>query len=269
MASEIDIANRALSEIGTRSSISTFDDGSVEGYQAGLWYDDIRKRLLRAAPWGFARRQFTLAQVGNFTNLTSPYPFLFSYLYPADAIKFRYVLPPPIPPPAATNTPVVGIPIPWPFAGPSRSCRYLIMNQAVPPVGVVPPGVPTQWEKILVTNVFGAVGVYTGDVQDVALFDSLFEGALVSALAAKLVIPLSGNIGMKKDFEALADAAITQARVADGNESITTADPVTDWVVARGTGGYGNGPGGPYGTASIGADWGSWNCSYETMGWSS
>lgn len=269
MASEINICNRALSEIGTRSSISAFDDGTAEGYNCGLWYDDLRKRLLRCAPWGFARRQLTLTQTGQFTDLSSPYPFLFSYAYPADCIKLRYLLPPPIPPPAPTSTPIVGIPIPWPFVGPSRTNRYLVMNQPVPPVGNPPPGISPRYEKIIASNVWAAVGVYTADVQDVDLFDSMFEGALTSALASKLVIALSGNIGMKKDMEALADQAILQARVADGNEAITTSDHSVDWIAVRGAGGWGNSLGGPNGNTSIGPQWGAWNAAYESMGWSS
>ena len=81
--SPIDIANMALAEIGTRSSITAFDDGSVEGYQAGLWYDQLRQMLLRTAPWGFSRGQLVLTQLGDLVpDATAPYPYLFKYAYP-------------------------------------------------------------------------------------------------------------------------------------------------------------------------------------------
>lgn len=260
--SAIQLCNQALSEIGTRSNISAFDDGSKEGYQCGLWYDALRRRLLRTALWGFARGQLVMTELGDLIpDGTSPYPFLFKYAYPSDCIKMRYVLRPPVGGniSGSITPPTVG------FAsgsacwlGPSRENRYL------PASDVDLDGNQT---KVILSNVCRAIGVYTRDITNVDLFDDLFNEALQAALAYKLVIPLSGNVGQRDQFKKAAEDAILQARVADGNEAIPTSDHSVDWIVTRGVGSqFGYGPfGGPFGAGGDG--WGSWFGGCDNMSW--
>ena len=259
--SPIDIANMALAEIGTRSSITAFDDGSVEGYQAGLWYDQLRQMLLRTAPWGFSRGQLVLTQLGDLVpDATAPYPYLFKYAYPPDCLKFRYVLAQPILPPISgqITPPVVGAAIIGPtWLGPSRANRFVVASDLADD--------GTQ-SRVLLSNAAAAIGVYTRDVTNVAMFDPLFIDALVAAMAFKMVIPLSGNVGEKATFAQTAQRAILDARVADGNEAVPSSDIVVDWITTRGVGsvwGYGGfGVGGPYGS-----DWGQCYGGYDNMNW--
>lgn len=241
-----DTCNRALSEIGTQTTIDSINDLGPAATQCKLWYNNQRQSLLRAAPWGFGRTQLALTEVGSWVDNTAPYPFLYAYTYPADCLKFRYILAPPC------NTvvpPEVDVGPPGPYWGvPSRAWRYLVMHDAT--LG-----------KIIVSNVRAAIGVYTADITDPDLFDSMFESALAASLAYKLVIPLSGNVGMREQFRASAEGSIQNARAVDGNEAIPSSDAQVDWLTARGVGGYGGGYG--YG----GPDWGAWNCSWDSMGW--
>lgn len=255
--SVIQLCNQALSEIGTRSNISALDDGSVEGTQCAIWYNTLRRRLLRTAPWGFARGQLALTQLGDLIpDQTAPYPWLWKYAYPSDCIKMRYVLPPPVPAQTGnTSNPATGAPFYgnlW--CGPSRAYRYLPANDL---------DAEGAQRTVLLSNVAGALGVYTRDVIDPSLFDDLFQGALASALAYKLVISLSGNVGQRDEFKKSAEDAILQARVADGNESIPTSDIRVDWIETRGVG-YG-----AFSAPSVGAGggWGQWNCSWDSMTW--
>lgn len=255
MASEIDLCNRVLAEIGTRSSISSFDDGSVEATNCGLFYNVTRQRLLRTAPWGFCRRQVTLTQLGDlYPDNTSPYPFLWEYAYPSDCLKVRYILYPPNPANPAV-APAVGVglqgSVSW---APSRKNRFVLQSS-----------LDTDNNRIrtILSNVPQAICVYNGDEENAGMFDSLFADALEAALAFKLVIPLSGNVGMKNEYKQLAMQAISEARAADGNESITTSDPKVDWIETRGIGSaYGWGPG------VRGGDWGSWWGGWDEMNWS-
>lgn len=265
MTTSIDIANMALSEIGTQSTISSFADGSNEAVQCNLWYDTLRRRLLRAAQWGFARRQVALTILGQLiTDQTSPYPWLFKYAYPSDALKVRYILAPP-PPFNNTVAPAVGLPVgPAPWLSPSRFNRFIVASEVISSVDT----------KLILTNVGipnetladagGAIGVYTADISDVGVFDELFIGALASALAYKLVIPLSGNVGMRDGFAKAAQDAIDTARAADGNEAIPTSDVQVDWMQGRGVGS-------PFGYGFLGgvsgSPWGSWFGGYEPMNW--
>lgn len=260
MTSIVDICNRALSAIATRSSITSFNDGSVEGYQCGLWYDEMRQRLLRTAQWGFARMQVQLTQLGDaIPDNTAPYPFGYSYAYPSICLRMRYILAPPPPNYSGPSAPpVVGQPLVGPmFPAPSRTNRFLIMNSQ---------NSAGQYTKLLVSNIYQAYGVFTGDITDPNQFDPMFRDALTSAIAAKIALPLSGNVGMMKDFIAAAELDIQAARVAD-SEAITTTDHTVDWINTRGVGSpYGYGAGSNLnigGWGSVGQWWGG----IDPMNW--
>jgi hypothetical protein len=61
MTAEVDIANRALSAIGTRSQIADMSEDSNEARQCKLLLEPLRDELLRMAPWNCAM---------NFNNLS-------------------------------------------------------------------------------------------------------------------------------------------------------------------------------------------------------
>lgn len=253
MTTPTDICNRALSEMGTQSTIASLSESSPEAVQCALWYTTLRQQLLRMANWGFARRQVVLTELGNYADATSPYPWLYKYAYPSDCIKFRYTIAPPYPAVNPSVAPQVGVGPVGPQWGPSRACRFLI-DEDVDGSGVV--------TKTIISNVSQAIGAYTMDVVNPDRWDSLFEGAMVAALAYRLVIPLSGNVGMRQDFAASAERMIIRAQVADGNEAVPSSDHTVDWIEARGCG-Y---PGGyAYGQGLAG--WGSWYGSNDAMNW--
>jgi hypothetical protein len=88
--------------------------------------------------------------------------------------------------------------------------------------------------KSILSNVCNSYGVYTKDVTNVAMFDALFEEALVQMLMYKLIVPLSGNIKLKDSLKQAVEEAVRHARAADGNEAIPTSDVKVDWLQARG-----------------------------------
>lgn len=258
MTADVDIANRALSEIGARTVISSLAETSPAAVQCRLFYNTLREQLLRTAPWGFARKTLTLTTLGLATDTppTAPYPWLVKYAYPADCLKVRYILPPPFV--TSDTAPNVSSGLVTPWCGPSRQWRFLkSYDDTVSPA-----------RTVLLSNVLSALCVYTVNVTDPDLFDPLFTNALTMLLADKLVIPLSGNVGMKESYVKLAMMAVTDARVADGNESITTSDHVVDWIATRGVGSVNNG----FGSLGVGGvDWGSmgqWYGGNDSAGWS-
>lgn len=256
MTSATDLCNRALSEIGARVLISDFNtESSPAAVQCKLFYDTMREQCLRSAPWGFARKTLSLTTLGLLANdpPDSPYPWQAKYAYPSDCLKMRYVLPPPFPVQLNNSVPNVSSGIIAPWCPPSRQWRYLVsMDDTVSPP-----------RRVVLSNVIAAIGVYTANVEDPDLFDPLFTNALTMALASKLVIPLTGNVGMKGDFVKLAEASITAARVADGNEAVPTSDVIVDWMVARGTPSYFN----QWGVGQ-GFGLGDWNWSFDNIQWS-
>lgn len=64
MASDVDIANAALSKLGEPGLLS-FADDSVAGRLANRTFTDIRDALLREYPWNFASKRAEIAASGT------------------------------------------------------------------------------------------------------------------------------------------------------------------------------------------------------------
>lgn len=230
-----DIANKALAQIGARAIITDITtDTTPPGVYARMFYNDTRQRLLRAAPWGFARKTIVLDQLGLLSDdpPASIYPWFVKYGWPSDCLKFRYLIPPPTPPAAegGITPPTVGTVYPLPWIGPNRQFRFLVSHDPDPAMG--------DPSKVILSNIQEAYGVYTYDCEDTTLFDVQFEDALIAALAYELIIPLSGNVAMKADFYRLAKEAVDAARATDGNEAIPSTDHTVDWIASRGVYNY-------------------------------
>lgn len=223
MSSETDVVNRALSELGSRTNIVSLSmDVTTAAVNARMHYVPMRKKLIRCAPWGFTRKTIIASQLGDLIDGSSPYPWQYKYAYPPDCQKMRYVLaPPPQPSPMA---PTVGAQMVVPWTGPRRDWRYVVANDDTT-------GPDT---RVILSNVGQALFVYSKDVVDPEMWDAEFEEAMVLTMANKLVMSLSGNVGMKQTWAQLCDKAIMEARLSDGNEAVPRTDHEPDWITARG-----------------------------------
>lgn len=86
MASEVDIANRALQKLGAER-ITSLTQNSENARAANLCYTSIRDAELRAHPWNFAIKRAQLA-----ADSTAPaFGFSYSYTLPSDCLR---LLPP-------------------------------------------------------------------------------------------------------------------------------------------------------------------------------
>lgn len=254
-SSVVQICNRALSEMGTQSNIASLDEQSNEAVQCSLWYDNIRQSILRAAPWGCARHQRALTLLGTWdgTSSNAPYPQLFKYEYPSDCLKLRYIIWPTQTINVADSPAVdVGTSAPY-WMPPSRQNRYLIQADVDSGTGVQ--------TKVILSNVPGAVAVFTLDLSNPDVFDPMLDSAISAALAYKLVIPLSGNIGMRQQFRESAEGSLLNARAVDGNEAVPTSDHTPDWIAARGCNAYG------YDGLGMGDGWGQWYSGWDNFQW--
>jgi hypothetical protein len=254
MSTDVEICNRALDEIGARVIISSLTENTPQGRVAARQYDPTRKQLLRAAPWGFSRKTDLLVTEGLLSNVPpdSPYPWQAKNTYPLDCLKMHYILPQPTSQQVA-GVPTVGDTLFAPWCAPSRNFRYI---PAYDPGSVAFPGA----HRVLLTNITPVLGIYTFDVTDTTLFDALFENALVMALANRFCQPLSGNVKLKMSYAQLAQDAIIQARVADGNEAIPSSDHTPDWIQARGLGGV-------YPGNTFGPQMGMWYSGWDDINW--
>lgn len=110
MATVVDIINRALQAIGTRTSVNTTElanETSNEAIQANLSVTNLRQGLLRMAPWNCATKTKNLAYITSSPGTpdnTSPAtttwlpgqptpPWSYEYQYPVDCLRPCFVIP--------------------------------------------------------------------------------------------------------------------------------------------------------------------------------
>lgn len=158
MASEVDICNLALADLGDRASVSSINpqDGSVQAMHCARFYPMCRDMLL-AMPvaWTFATRRVALQAV-EIANM--PDGWGFAYALPNGCIRPQRVLTP-----GASKD--------------SDSEPFLTESTST-------------GSKVIYTNVEDAVLVYTHAVTDPTVFGPLFTVALAKLMSAKLAGPL-------------------------------------------------------------------------------
>ena len=149
--SPADIINLALARIGRKDRIGSLYDGSLPAKIALTLYAQTRDELLVEGNWEFAERNavgtlLKQAPVNGYvppttwTSTYPPLPWLYEYQYPSDALKIRAVKPVHM----------------FTFNPDPKFERWSIDNDN----GYSPP------EKVILTNVSGAIIVYTGQITD-------------------------------------------------------------------------------------------------------
>jgi hypothetical protein len=239
MTTDTDIVNRALQQCGARSTVANLNEQSPEAKNARMIYTSTRQQMLRAAHWNFARKTAyltvlkaapgtpenpsTATSIWEPTTQPAP-PWLYEYAYPSDCLDVRYVMP------QITTT-----------GGPLANVGFPAYYYQQPYVNVPPQRFQTamdtingQQVKVILCNQQTAVGVYTCDIENPQIWDSLFAEAMVNALAAQLVMPLSGDKSLRVQAAQAAMQSVNTARVRDGNENLTVNDHTPDWLTVRG-----------------------------------
>lgn len=245
MTSEVDIANRALSLIGTRSQVASLNEGSNESISASKWIDTTRRQLIRMAPWNSTRNYNVLTLIcaapGTPENPTAgttmwqkgqpPPPWSYEYAYPSDCIRPAFIVP-------QFNTGFApGVPITTAITGGAPTFWQGPPVKWAVGVDQVTNGVPSPTGpdvKVIWTNQEFAVLAYQKDVLDPSIMDDALVQGWCALLAANMVIDLTGEIAKANLLIKQANAAIQIARVSDGNEGLTINDITPDWIRTRG-----------------------------------
>jgi hypothetical protein len=245
LTSITDIANQALSLIGTRSEIVSLSEQSNEAISATKWIDTCRRRVLRMAPWNSVKNFNNLALIcaapGTPENPSAgttmwqkglpPPPWSYEYAYPSDCVRPIFIVPqfstgfgPGIP---ITTAVTGGAPNFW--NGPPIKFAVGIdqVLNGIPAVGG--PDVKVIW-----TNQEFALLAYLKDVDNPDVMDDLLQGAWSTFLASRMVIDLTGDKGLANMLVKDANDTIQIARTADGNEGLTINDVTPDWIRTRG-----------------------------------
>lgn len=239
MASEVTICNRALQAMGTRTQIASLTEASVEARNCNLIYADTRDEVLSMAHWNFAKKTDYLSLlkqapgtpggVATSSQWSTAYPappWLYEYAVPVDSVGIRSIVQQPI-------NAYVGTPF---TSNGQSSYPYLVGSGAR--FEVATDEIASQQQNVILTNQYQAIGIYTKQITNAGLFSPLFVEALVQALAAKLVLALTGNVALAGSKFAQANAMIILARADDANEGLTIIDPIPDWLAIRDDCGY-------------------------------
>lgn len=199
MTTEVDIANMALSRLGTRATIADLSESSTEARVVGVWYAATRDALLRARNWNFARVRRTLSLSG-----AAPAGWRFSYALPSDCLRLLAL-----------------------EAGHA--------TQALPAIAfeIVSDGA----SRFVLTDADDAVGLYTQRVTDPGRMDPGFVAAFVDQLAAHIAYPIAQKTEMAVRLAEIARHSLDQAAAQSANEDRMRdrgwADWDADYVKAR------------------------------------
>jgi hypothetical protein len=199
-ASSISLARRALSLLGTRSGIESFDEKTTEAGVARTWYEPSLREVLALSDWSFARKIQRLA-----SHIAPPTPeWQYRYVLPADMIAARRLLNP---------------------FGPSQKTPPFELS-LVQPVG-------EPLERTLMADIEPAELVYTANISDPAFFSPLFSIGLVHYLAYNMSFAITGKLDKREQLFQTALFYLNQARAEDANQDRPRDEPDAEWIEAR------------------------------------
>jgi hypothetical protein len=286
-----DLVNRALDSLGAGMVIGELEEGTMAARAALRAYTPTLQQLLRAAHWGFARKQQPLYLLqdasGQTPNVGTGTPGMgswnYEYAWPIDCVKVRYCTLPQQQPGQSNQLPIMAN-LPYqPGNYRNRQARFLISQDAVPTqIGALSswgsaPGITTvqgqgaNSQTVILSNVQNLWGVYTSVVLFPDEWDVLFQQAFVAAMAFHLsmaVLPDKKFAStVRREQMQICKDAVLQARIADGNEGWTTVSREASWISVRGRGaGYGRtGYGGYGGADDFEVGLGYYDCGWDTM----
>lgn len=194
-----DLVNVSLRMIGYKLRVATLYDGSEAAGQALDIYGLARDDFLRDADWQFASRTVASTPIKtappNYFDApwdpatNPPPPWRFEYAYPDDCLKVRQVK----------------FPVGYIFEPDPRPTLMMIANDNA----FTPP------RRVILSNIEGALIVYTGRVVDLATWPVDAVEAFAGVLGAKLKVGLQEKDLTQIDV-GLAAAATQSAMVEHG-----------------------------------------------------
>lgn len=286
-----DICNQSLDACGLSDwAIGDPEEGTFQAQVLLRNYWTCLRALLRGANWDFARRENPLQLLADATGQTEGVgkvvpqgQFIYEYAYPIDCARVRFIpwkmfLSPGAPSgnivPANSNSPLMtGLGNSTLHGQRLRPARFLISSDPNYPA---PQGAQTNLVQgqspigntVILTNVPNAHVIYTYHAIYPSVWDMLFRSAMVAYLASEVSFPLwakkgKPEFGMKVREEQIValKSKVTEARIADGNEGISSSDIAVDWMRTRHTGGWGRrgGFGGGWDEDGAGGYGGGWD----------
>ncbi len=194
--SSVQIANLALSETGTDSTIESLTENSAEANVINLWFEHARKIVLSGFNWSFARKRVLLA-----THTDSPSSeWGYRYVYPSDCLKVRFIENP------AGQT---ADPVPFTIEQANNGTRSILTNEGT------------------------ATVIYTEDISNTALYTPFFIETFAIELAGYICFALTGKLRLSNFLKDRAKQMMGFAAVIDNTEKQETAPRDASCILAR------------------------------------
>lgn len=154
--STVQIANFALSKIGTDSTIESLTEDSAEAKECNLWYEHSRLQALAAYDWSFARVTEELSAHGDDPTTLWTY----RYIYPVLCVKARFIENP---------------------AGKLADPVSFVIEQS------------NDGTKSILTDISDAKLIYTTDVTSPSLYTTFFIELLATIIGSHIAFALTGK----------------------------------------------------------------------------
>jgi hypothetical protein len=178
------ICNAAISHCGTRSKISSINEGSPEANACLTHFNLVRDGTLRAFDWNFARMTVSLAQLQN-----PPQRWLYKYGLPTDLIRLRRL----------NDVPLLSLP--------ETFCE---LAADVDSTGA--------YIGVILCNASPISAIYTAQVTDPLRWDAGFVDAVVYGLASRVCFELTGKEERVRALTQLWLSALAHAAADMANE---------------------------------------------------
>ena len=222
MATEVDICNLALANLGDDATIATLSppEGSAQAEKAARFYPIARNNLLEMHTWNFAAKRENLALT---TNTLDQWDY--AYVAPADMMNPVAIISPSAQNDYATRMSAGDTP------------GNLTANFA--PTIVAGQYTPQQFAvegSYIYTNQENAMLRYQAYVTDPSLFSPLFVTTLSWHLASMLAGPIiKGDQGMAeaKRSTQMMQGYLTQAKQSDNLHRDITVEHIVPWTSGR------------------------------------
>jgi hypothetical protein len=199
ISSEVQVYNLALNAVGERSNVSSPTEDSRAAEVCHLWYTVVRDQILAAAPWPEAMKIAYLPLLATQDDEDA-------WLETEPRTGYAFV-----------------------YGMPSDALRPRYMTNFTPFLF-------THYgdQRALHSNTETAVLAYTSRLENIALWDSGLQMAIVYGLAACICMPLSGKPSRAKMLRDQANDLILGAREYAANSNNETFESIPDWIAARG-----------------------------------
>ena len=194
MASQVEIVNNALVEIG-EATITSIDQNTRAARTAKRVWDNVRREMLTRYRWNFAKKRATLA-----ADVTAPaFGYTHAFTVPTDFLQ------------------LIGV-----YDSAEDQRQLTATRQAYASEG----------RKILYDGTALSI-FYVADITDTAQFDPLFESALVYKLALRLAYDLSTGTGRSEAIQGFFTEAIKTAKFSNAIQNTPEVIQASEWVDSR------------------------------------